>query len=125
MDALPAEALAEMQRNLIRFSGDNYEMFYEANGKEVPLYQTTYKLVPSGLPKGLDLTNKGSSSGAQQEQRPCIYELQGDQLKLCLSNPKTKESSTPGVYTSAGPGDRPGEFTSKGCLNLVLRRVTE
>jgi uncharacterized protein (TIGR03067 family) len=69
-----------------------------------------YKLDPSKKPKCIDLENTGKEG---KESTPAIYELDGDNLKLCWSE-KTE--------------DRPAQFTGKsgsGQTLMVFKRVKD
>jgi uncharacterized protein (TIGR03067 family) len=69
-----------------------------------------YKLDPSKKPKCIDLANTGKEG---KETTPGIYELDGDNLKLCWSE-KTE--------------DRPAQFTGKsgsGQTLMVFKRVKD
>jgi uncharacterized protein (TIGR03067 family) len=104
IDGRPApDALRKETR--FQFKDDTMVM-YSRDGKR----EFKFKLDPSKKPRALDVTAVGGPFDGQTN--PAIYELSGDNLKLCLPNQTTK--------------DRPAEFKSEKGSNLgyvVLKRA--
>ena len=95
---IPAEEVKEIQ---IVFTPDKMQLVGKAGiGKR----EYTYKIDPDTKPKSLDTTPlDGPFKG---KTGPAIYELDGDNLKLCIPNKETK--------------DRPADFKAEQGSNLGL-----
>ena len=74
----PAEANKELSDGYFLFSADKLVIKFP---RDKELREGTYTLDPAASPKTLDLTMKGD-----KEKRLGLYELDGDTLKLCLTN---------------------------------------
>ena len=72
--------------------------------------EAAYKLHPDKKPKAIDVTPQNGPPLEKGMLIKAVYELKGDELKVCISHP-------PGV-------DRPDSLNTKGTRNLliVLRR---
>ncbi len=93
--AAPAEAIKDLT---LVVSAD--KVAFNPGGED---RQSTYKLDPTKTPKRIELTPlDGPAKGKMVH---CLYELDGDRLKLCLLN---------------GPGEEPKEFATTPGSNLRL-----
>jgi uncharacterized protein (TIGR03067 family) len=82
----------EGSKTSVEIKGDKYTL-KEEMGKEKSSTEGTFKLNPSGKPKTFDLYEAGKKTPVEG-----IYELDGDNLKLCFqlfgqSYPRPKEFS--------------------------------
>jgi uncharacterized protein (TIGR03067 family) len=88
----------------IVIKGDQLRMKLKGPGRD----QWTFKLVPGKNPKWIDLTPKGE----KVPPLPCIYDLKGTELRLCMPLTGTKEKPK--------EVKRPDSFDTKGKPALLL-----
>jgi RNA polymerase sigma factor (sigma-70 family) len=94
---LPKESARRLLGDAVTFAGD--EVTFRGRGETM-----TFRIKPSAKPKAIDFLRKDGVVLAG------IYELRGDQLKLCVCNDPA--------------GDRPKEFSGQapGCFLAVCQR---
>ena len=99
------EGQGSMPAYTFRFSDDGACGIANANGHETP---AEYTLDPSGTPKRMKWLN---GAGPQRTEWRCVYELDGDGLKVGFVHPGT---------------DIPADLTPHaGVTVYVLKRVTD
>jgi uncharacterized protein (TIGR03067 family) len=94
---------AEVPEDQVIFDGKTYQQKHEDQVVE----EGEYVLDPDKSPKAIDfLIKKGQEAGKKQL---CVYELDGDSLKICVSQP--------------GDDDRPKALETKPGDRLALMRL--
>jgi uncharacterized protein (TIGR03067 family) len=89
-DGQPLPEIAEMTRVVVE--GDKWTVF---RGEQQT--DCTFAFDPTGTPKTLDLTEE---EGGKQAVTLCLYELDGDTLKICRPAPPPRREPRPAKFAS-------------------------
>jgi uncharacterized protein (TIGR03067 family) len=105
----------ELKKLRLHITADKFTV--KADGEDVCV--STYKLTAGKKPAEIDLVvtvliNRGDAILQDKQARQGIYELRGDDLKVCVALATDKKTPNPPT--------RPTEFKTSGDLNLLILR---
>lgn len=123
---VPAEDFSDTRA---RIDADTITFVYP--GKESKEEKLSYRLNAGGLPRSIDLVRKfqavapGDAKPSERTlQLAGIYEINGDELKLCWRMPPiSKKGGERMILDTGKPTTRPKNFTAKANYVLTLRRL--
>lgn len=106
-----------------RFKITATEIALLKDGKEAE--PITYRINPSKKPKEIDLIQKVSRKGDDKEMEtimPGIYELVGDDLKICWTMDRLPKKDKEGNVKEGAKAVRPKDFKNEEAIILLLKR---